>query len=128
MRTKPRRLALAGVWVVLLAVLSFLPQQFKDDLHTRGHLHVWAHLTAFCLATLLLVRATRDRRFRVVLLLMVLTLGFCLEYLQHVLYGASMEWNDVVIDTLGSSLGLLLALAAGLRFSTSKDIQEPSRK
>lgn len=120
MRTEPRRVAVASLWVLLIAVLSFLPQQFKQDLHTRGHLHVWGHLLAFCSAALLLVRATRDGRFRIVLLLMVLALGFFLEFGQHVVYSAPMEWSDVVIDTLGSSLGLLFALALGLQFNTGE--------
>ena len=127
MRTQPRKIAFAGFWILLIAVLSFLPQQFKQDLHTRGHLHVWGHLLAFCSATLLLVRATRDRRFRIVLLLMVLALGGCLEFAQHLVYSSPIEWSDVVIDTLGSALGLLFALALGLRFTGPAGALLPGR-
>ena len=96
-----------------MGVLSFLPETAKESLHTRGHLHRLAHLLVFCSAAWLLMRATRRRGLRIVTFVTALALGYLVEMGQHLIYSSNVEWSDIWIDTLGSCVGLLLAMGSG---------------
>ena len=101
---------LGCVWMVLLAVLSFLPNQDKLLLHTTGHYHRVGHVLAFLTVTLLLVGSATSLWSQFALAAMVVSFGCLLEFLEHIIYNNTLEWSDVMIDTLGVIFGLILVL------------------
>ncbi|WP_353070824.1 hypothetical protein [Tunturiibacter gelidiferens] len=103
-------IVLGCVWMVMLAVLSFLPNHDKLLLHTTGHYHRWGHVVAFLTMTLLLVSSVTSLRSRVALAAVVVFFGYLLEFLEHVIYNNAFERSDVMIDTLGVIFGLIIVL------------------
>lgn len=101
---------LVCVSMVLLAVLSFLPNHDKLLLHTTGHYHRVGHVLAFFTLTLLLVSSVTSLWSRFALAAMVVSFGYLLEFLEHVIYNNALEKSDVMIDTLGVIFGLILVL------------------
>jgi len=102
---------LGCVWMVMLAVLSFLPNHDKLLLHTTGHYHRWGHMLAFLAVSLLLVSSVTSLWSRFALAATAVSFGYLLEFLEHVIYRNELEKSDVMIDTLGVILGLILVLA-----------------
>ena len=102
-------------WLLLIFVLSFLPGRYKREFHTKGRLHSWDHLLAFAAGGFILVASTRSTRARVLVLTGAVLFGFSVEFVQHLLYRAEIEWRDVTIDILGLTLGCLMAIAYGRR-------------
>jgi uncharacterized membrane protein len=103
-------IVLGCVSMVLLVVLSFLPNHDKLLLHTTGHYHRVGHVLAFLTLTLLLVSSVTSLWSRFALAAMVVSFGYLLEFLEHVIYNNPLEWSDVMIDTLGVIFGLILVL------------------
>jgi uncharacterized membrane protein len=103
-------IVLGCVSMVMLAVLSFLPNHDKVLLHTSGHYHGWGHVLAFLTVTLLLVSSITSLRARMALAAVVAFFGYLLEFLEHVIYNNVLERSDVMIDTLGVIFGLIIVL------------------
>ena len=103
-------IVLGCVWMVMLAVLSFLPNHDKLLLHTTGHYHRWGHVLAFLTVTLLLVSSVTSLRSRVALAAVVAFFGYLLEFLEHVIYNNALERSDIMIDALGVIFGLIIVL------------------
>lgn len=103
-------IVLGCVSMVLLGVLSFLPNHDKLLLHTTGHYHRVGHVLAFFTLTLLLVSSVTSLWSRFALAAMVVSFGYLLEFLEHVIYNNALEKSDVMIDTLGVIFGLILVL------------------
>jgi uncharacterized membrane protein len=103
-------IALGCVWMIILAVLSFLPEHDKLLLHTTGHYHRWGHLMGFLAATLLLVNGAISVRARFALAAVVVSFGYLLEFIEHVVYKIPLERSDILIDTLGVIFGLIVVL------------------
>jgi VanZ family protein len=122
MRT--HRALLASLWVLFIAVISFLPRHYKEELHTAGSMHDYGHILAFCGAAFMLVGVSQNLFARAGLLLAGLALGVCLEIGQHLIYATQIEWHDILLDTVGSILGLLLALAFGRHLVMGKKADE----
>jgi VanZ family protein len=122
MRT--HRAFLASLWVLFIAVLSFLPRHYKEELHTTGSLHDYGHILAFCGAAFMLACISQNIFARAGLLLAGLALGVCLEIGQHLIYATQIEWHDILLDTVGSVLGLLLALVFGRHLAAGKKADE----
>jgi uncharacterized membrane protein len=104
-------IVLACVSMVMLAVLSFMPNHDKLLLHTTGHYHRFGHLVGFLATTVLLVSSVKSLRARFALAGLVASFGYLLEFLEHVFYTNAIERSDVMIDMLGVILGLILVLA-----------------
>ncbi|WP_433965603.1 hypothetical protein [Tunturiibacter gelidiferens] len=102
---------LGCVWMVMLAVLSFLPNHDKLLLHTTGHYHRWGHVLAFLTVTLLLVGSVTSLRSRFTLAAIVVSFGYLLEFLEHFIYNNPLERSDIMIDALGVIFGMILVLA-----------------
>jgi hypothetical protein len=98
------------IWMMMLAVLSFLPNHDKLLLHTSGHYHRWGHLVAFLIVTLLLAGSVTSLRVRFALAAVIVSFGFFLEYVEHIVYTNALERSDIRIDTLGVVLGLIVVL------------------
>ena len=103
-------IVLGCVWMIMLAVLSFLPSHDKLLLHTTGHYHRWGHLVAFVTATLLLVSSAASLRARFALAAVMVSFGYLLEFIEHVVYKIPLEKSDIRIDTLGVIFGLIVVL------------------
>jgi uncharacterized membrane protein len=103
-------IVLGCIWMIVLVVLSFLPNHDKLLLHTSGHYHRWGHLVAFLTATLLLASSVTSLRARFALAAVIVSFGFFLEYVEHVIYINPLERSDIRIDTLGVVLGLIIVL------------------
>jgi hypothetical protein len=102
--------ALASTVVATVAIISFLPGHDKDRLHTSGRYHSWGHLLAFSAVSFVVARTTHSRSARILLFAGSLVLGLAIEYGEHKVYGNSLEWKDVLVDSLGVVCGTLLAI------------------
>jgi uncharacterized membrane protein len=104
-------IVLGCVWMVMLVILSFLPNHDKLLLHTTGHYHNIGHMLAFLTVTLLLVSSVNSLRAQFAVAALVVFFGYLLEFLEHLIYNAALERSDVLVDTLGVILGLVIVLA-----------------
>jgi uncharacterized membrane protein len=104
-------IVLGCVSMVMLAVLSFLPNQDKLLLHTTGHYHRLGHVMAFLAVTFLLVSSVTSLRSRFALATVVACFGSLLEFLEHFIYKNAIERSDILIDALGVIFGLIIVLA-----------------
>jgi uncharacterized membrane protein len=110
LKSRSAAIALGCIWMIMLAVLSFLPNQDKLLLHTTGHYHRWGHLAGFLTVTLLLASSVTSLRAKFSLAAVVVSFGFFLEYVEHIVYSNALERSDIRIDTLGVVLGLIIVL------------------
>ena len=111
-------LVAAGVWATLVAAVSFLPLEYKQDLHSRGRFHNWGHVLAFGSLAYVLVRAVRRPWVRLLLCTGSLVFAFAIEYFQHLTDGMALEWTDVLVDIAAVVTGTMLAfLTAGDSFT-----------
>jgi hypothetical protein len=99
---------LAKLWLVFVAALSLLPLHAKNFLLTTGFLHTYGHIVIFGITGALCCRALYKPLTSVIGGMAVLAFGFCLEFLQWLIYGNRFEWRDLVLDALGITCGLLL--------------------
>src|ERR1700750_82925 len=97
-KNRSAAIALGCIWMIMLAVLSFLPNHDKLLLHTTGHYHRFGHVVAFLTVTLL--------RVRFALAAVLVCFGYLLEYFEHIIYNNALERSDVLIDALGVVFGL----------------------
>jgi uncharacterized membrane protein len=104
-------IVLGCVWMLMLVILSFLPNHDKLLLHTTGHYHRIGHILGFLTATLLLVSSVKSLRAQFALAALLVSFGYLLEFLEHVIYNGALERSDVLIDTFGVILGLVIVLA-----------------
>ena len=105
-------------WTTGLLALSFLPGKEKQRLHTHGRFHAYGHFAAFLLTVMVLLRAVRHPRGRVLMVAGLAGLACAVEYVQALHDGYGVEWHDVVTDLLGISGGtMLVALIGGMRDS-----------
>ena len=104
-----------SVVVACVAFGSFLPVRGKRALHTEGRLHVSLHMTIFALVAFVAFRAARSRTTRIAAFAGAVLFGFLIEEGEHLVYGAAMEWKDVLTDTVGVVAGTLLALVTASR-------------
>lgn len=103
-------IAFASAVVAAVAAVSFLPGHDKHRLHTSGRYHSWGHLLAFCAVSFVVARTTHSRSARILLFAGSLVLGLAIEYGEHAVYHNSLEWKDVLVDSLGVVCGTLLAI------------------
>lgn len=97
---------LTGAWTAFVLILSFLPYRQKHRLHTEGALHAWGHLLAFAVLMFFAARSAGSWRRRVWLVLAVLLLGAGVEWVEHLIFGAPLEWMDIGLDAAGVALGV----------------------
>jgi hypothetical protein len=105
----PGRIALrllTAAWTALVLILSFLPYRQKHRLHTGGALHAWGHLLAFAVLMYLAAGSVGSWRRRGWLVLAVLLLGAGVELVEHLVFGAPIEWIDIGVDAAGVALGV----------------------
>lgn len=103
-------IAFASAAVAAVAAISFLPGHDKHRLHTSGRYHSWGHLLAFSAVSFVVARTTHSRSARILLFAASLVLGLAIEYGEHAVYRNSLEWKDVLVDSLGVVCGTLLAI------------------
>lgn len=100
----------AVIWIAVVTLISFLPHNDKQELHTKGRLHPWGHLLAFAGIGFTLVRSVRTLEMRIFLLLLSGAFALIVEAAQQLRYGMGMEWRDVALDCLGIVLGGIVAM------------------
>jgi hypothetical protein len=110
-KNRSATIVLGCIWMIMLAVLSFLPNHDKLLLHTSGHYHRWGHMVAFLIVTLLLAGSVTSLRARFAMAAVIVSFGFFLEYVEHIVYTNALERSDIRIDTLGVVLGLIIVLS-----------------
>jgi hypothetical protein len=103
-------IALSSVVVSAIALISFLPGSDKNALHTRGMFHHWGHLFVFAILAYAIARTTRSRPAQLFLFLGAIAFGSGIELAESILYRAPLEWNDVLVDSVGVLAGTLVAL------------------
>jgi uncharacterized membrane protein len=109
-KNRSAAIVLGCIWMIMLAVLSFLPNHDKLLLHTTGHYHRFGHVVAFLTVTLLLASSVTSLRARFALAAVVVCFGYMLEYFEHIIYINVLERSDVLIDALGVVFGLIIVL------------------
>jgi uncharacterized membrane protein len=110
-KNRSAAIALGCIWMIMLVVLSFLPNHDKLLLHTTGHYHRFGHVLAFVTVTLLLASSVASLRARFALAAVLVCFGYLLEYCEHIIYNNPLEHSDVLIDALGVVFGLIIVLA-----------------
>jgi uncharacterized membrane protein len=109
-KNRSAAIVLGCIWMIMLAVLSFLPNHDKLLLHTTGHYHRFGHVVAFLTVTLLLTSSVTSLRARFALASVLVYFGYLLEYFEHIIYNNALEHSDVLIDALGVVFGLIIVL------------------
>jgi uncharacterized membrane protein len=109
-KNRSAAIVLGCIWMIMLAVLSFLPNHDKLLLHTTGHYHRFGHVAAFLTVTLLLTTSVTTLRARFALASVLVYFGYLLEYFEHIIYNNALERSDVLIDALGVVFGLIIVL------------------
>lgn len=109
-KNRSAAIVLGCIWMIMLAVLSFLPNHDKLLLHTTGHYHRFGHVVAFLTVTLLLASSVTSLRARFALAAVLVYFGYLLEYFEHIIYNNALERSDVLIDALGVVFGLIIVL------------------
>ena len=98
-----------GLVAVSLSALSFLPASCKEALHTRGPWHSWFHLVAFALATVLCLQTVNKPKVRLLVMIGAVLLGCGIEWTQSMVNRFPLETLDVISDTAGAILGVLVS-------------------
>ncbi len=101
---------LACVVFPAVIVISFLPNEDKHLLHTRGRFHSVGHFVVFCVVAYVASRSARSLRARLVVFGASLVLGFGIEVAEHLVFHAPLEWKDVLVDAAGVIGGTLIAI------------------
>jgi uncharacterized membrane protein len=109
-KNRSAAIVLGCIWMIMLVILSFLPNHDKLLLHTTGHYHRFGHVVAFLTVTLLLASSVTSLRARFALAGVVVCFGYLLEFFEHVIYHNALERSDVLIDALGVVFGLIIVL------------------
>src|SRR5271169_2170700 len=109
-KNRSAAIILGCIWMIMLAVLSFLPNHDKLLLHTTGHYHRVGHVVAFLTVTLLLASSVTSLRARFALAAVLAYFGYLLEYFEHIVYNNALEHSDILIDALGVVFGLIIVL------------------
>ena len=107
---------IAPIWVLVLALGSFLPDHAKGAIGTHS-LHRLYHLISFGSTAYLLSLIARDTRERLAAASFVIFLGLTLEFFQHIVFHIPLEWWDVRDDTLGVLAAALLIRLNPLKVS-----------
>lgn len=107
---RSRLFFLASVLFVGVAAISLLPTDEKYRLHTQGFLHPWLHVGAFSLLTWLFVSSVRSSGARIFVVVAMFAFGWGSEYAEHLNDQWPIESRDVVLDSVGTSLGALLGV------------------
>ncbi len=117
---------IAGGWLVLILLLSFLPTQWKEALHTKGELHDTGHLLVFGALAFLLARSGRTRDQSITLLFFAAVLGVGIEFAQDLRLAlpqgswSPVEWRDIVVDTMAVLIAGVIELGFGRRFERGR--------
>jgi len=99
-----------ALMVGLILFVSFLPVGDKRILHTRGRFHPLGHLLAFASIGFVAVMMPKTFRGRILFIAGLLLFAFAIEFGEHLIFLAAMEWTDVLLDFMGVFSGILLAL------------------
>ena len=110
-----RHLLRVGVLVIVIAGIGLSPLRWKNAIGTTGVLHFPLHILAFAAASAAAAGAVRSTAGRTFAAALVWIFGILLEYLQHALYFNPFEWLDVVTNSIGVVLGLLIAISFASR-------------
>jgi hypothetical protein len=105
-------IVLACVVFPAVAILSFLPEADKTALHTRGRFHSLGHFLIFSFVAFVAGRTSRSVQTRILLFVGALVFGFGIEFVEHYIYQAAIEWPDVLVDFVGVIGGTLVALVS----------------
>ena len=109
---------LTAGWLAFLLVLSFLPAQWKNLLHTKGQMHDTGHLIAFGVLAWLLARGARSRDQALLFLFLTAGLGMTIEFAQDLRVllpkgsWAPVEWHDILLDTIAVVIAGVIYFAA----------------
>jgi len=101
-----------ALMVGLILFVSFLPVGDKRILHTRGRFHPLGHLLAFASIGFVAVMMPKTFRGRILFIAGLLLFAFAIEFGEHLIFLAAMEWTDVLLDFMGVFSGILLALVS----------------
>jgi len=112
-RSNDRRIIFGTVLALMVGLIlfvSFLPVGDKRILHTRGRFHPLGHLLAFASIGFVAVMMPKTFRGRILFIAGLLLFAFAIEFGEHLIFLAAMEWTDVLLDFMGVFSGILLAL------------------
>jgi hypothetical protein len=134
--TRTHLIRIAPFWIFCLIAGSFLPGTAKQALGTsanvslvNGHFEITAiqpshrivHFLSFGSTALILLLLGRKETGRLCGPLATLALGLAIEYAQHWISGAPVEWWDVRDDAYAACAAWLLGQWPPLRHALVKD-------
>lgn len=96
------------LWLAFVAAISLMPLKLKSSVGTTGTLHNPGHFLIFVATALLLCRTARNWNTRLLRWACVCIFAGAMEFLEWVTYHNPFEWRDVLVDSLGATLGLLV--------------------
>ena len=95
----------AGLVLLAILLLTLLPTEAKQFLHTRGRFHTAAHVTVFAALAFAAAKSSKSGTTLLLLFAALLCFGFATEFLEHLLDESDIEWTDVAGDTVGVLIG-----------------------
>jgi hypothetical protein len=98
--------------------MSLLPAPWKGRFASRGLVHHFEHVLAFCTLFLLCSDRSSDARKNIGVAIAVFAFGALLEALQTAAYRIPLEYADILDDGLGVAVGLVARFAVGHRQDT----------
>jgi len=98
---------LACLWTMAIILATLIRGgDIGKYLRTSGWEHLAVHLFVFCVLGALGQFSFRRHSWWMIALFFCLLLGFWSEGYEHFVFGSSMEYMDVMVDTAGVILGV----------------------
>jgi VanZ family protein len=108
-RRKIASIVLALALGAAVTIGSFLPEEDKQIVHSRGRFHLLGHFFVFSAIGFVASRAASTRKGRVVAFCAAVFLGTAIELTEHFAYQSALERKDILVDFLGVVAGTMLA-------------------
>jgi VanZ family protein len=130
MSIRARRAWPLAAWIFFVLLVSLLPLPLKQSLQTHGRFHNAAHFFAFLITVLLICWNKRSNAWVAAACAGAMVIAFFIEGAQTALYHNLFEWDDVLVDSLGTVTGgaFFLAYRANAQSRGKKVICNPAVK
>jgi hypothetical protein len=105
-----------SLWLVLVTMISLAPFDVKYELGANGRFHDSGHFFIFFVTIILVCWTAGNVSSKLLRFLGVCCVAILQEALETVIYHNRFEWRDVLIDTFGAAIALVVASVLPLVF------------
>ena len=102
--------AIVPLWLIILTIVSLMPDDVKFHVGTKGLLHYPMHLVAFIVTGLIFCWNLLNFRSRLACAIVACSAALALEILEAWPRRNPIEWTDVWVDCLGVAIGLTMVV------------------